>query len=485
MKYIFTLLFFITLTNNAQDFESYYKKAINDHENGIYESATINKAIELCPEISKYPDLLIYKATFLEFNNEKLLAIKYGRLALDLAKKKKDNFLALDFLAFVYSSSDDLKKSTSYYKEALKLAKELNLKDRIKEIEFNILLRSFEVAKDKKPGTQKLIDFYLNLPKTTTIEEKLSYLMIIVDLSGENLMLKQFELLKKSIANNFDKTKLDPFFLGQYYYGISILESYSKNHDLALKYNDSSYSVSKKFLTEESIINNFYIYKIIYQEIDKPDLALKYADSILDIEEKFKTLEFDSGLKIVEENILFNKTKLKTENKIADYKSSIIVIFIIILIVVIFYFIRRKKQKENLLKLNSELLINKGKYNKSLKENIEFKKKIKELLKTKKFDEISKLHKDHEIDDLNNETYIEYLASEIEPTFLNRLEKHTFTFTDIEKIVLFYRKNNHTYQEIAMITNRSLRSIQSLSYRLNKKIQAKKNQDLADFIENI
>ncbi|WP_397447351.1 hypothetical protein [Polaribacter sp. R77954] len=254
---------------------------------------------------------------------------------------------------------------------------------------------------------------------------------------------------------------------------------------MAIKYNDSSYVISKKFLTEESILNNYYIYKKLYQEINKPDIALKYADSILSIEEDFKTLEFDSGLKIVDENILFNKTKLKTENKIKDYKSSIIAIIMIALIMLIFYVIRRKKQKEKLVKLNAELLINKGKYNKSLKENIEFKKNIKLLLKEKKFDEISKLHKTHEIEDLGNDTYIEYLASEIEPTFLNRLEKHTLIFTDIEKLVLYYRKNNHTYQEIAIITNRTLRSIQSLSYRLNKKILAKKNQDLANFLENL
>ncbi|WP_397447352.1 hypothetical protein [Polaribacter sp. R77954] len=214
MKHFFRFLFFITLTTNAQDFETYYQKAVNDYEDGFYESPAINKAIELCLDISKYPDLLIYKATYLDYNNEKLLAIKYGRLALDLAKKEKDRFLALDFLAFVYSSSDDLKKSTQYYKEALVLAKKLNLSDRVEEIEFNILLRNFDEAEDKKYAIQKLIDFYLSLPETTPIEVKLSYMVIIVDLNQGYSMSEKFEALKENITKNFDKTTLDPFFLG-------------------------------------------------------------------------------------------------------------------------------------------------------------------------------------------------------------------------------------------------------------------------------
>lgn len=485
MKFLLNLLFIFSISLNSQDFETHYKKATKDYENGIYESNEINKAIEFCPDISKYPDLLIYKASLLEFNNEKLLAAKYGNLALSLAKKKKDSLLALDFLGYIYSFSDDLKKSTSYYKEALLLAKELNLNERIEEIKFNILLKNFDQAKDKKQPLQKLIDFYLSLPKTKNLEEKLSYLMVIVDLSKGNLMLNQFEELKNSIHKKFDKNSLEPYFLGQYYFSYSILESYSKNYEKALKYNDSSYSISKKSLTKESILNNFYIYKNLYQEIDKPNIALKYTDSILKIEEEFKTLEFESGLKIIDENILFKKVKEQTEIKISSYKTIILFVSIVVILILILFFVRRKKHLENLKQLSSDLRINKGKYNESLKDNIEFKKEIKELLKAKKFDEISKLYKKHEIEDINNETYITYLASDISPSFLKKLEKHTFTFSDIEKTLLYYRKNNHTNKEIALITNRTLRSIQSLFYRLNKKIQLKTNQNISDFLENL
>lgn len=472
-------------TNNTLIFEDLYNEAKKNFENGFHESSATDKAIELCPDISKYPDLLIYKATFLEFNNEKLLATKYGLLALNLAIKKKDRFLALDLLGFIYSSSDDLNKSVSYYEEALLLAKELKLKENIEEIEFNLLLRNFDEAKNKEDAIQKLVNFYLSLPTSKTIEEKLSYLMVIVDLNKESIMPEQFEILKKSIHKNFDKTSLEPYFLGQYYFSYSILESYSKNYNLALKYNDSSYTISKKFLTEESVLNNFYIYKNLYKKVDEPNIALKYADSILDIEEKFKTVEFESGLKIVDENILFNQTKKKAEKEVKSYKTTLLIAVILIVLIFIFYIIHNKKQKKQLQKVDSELKINKGKYNKSLKEKFEFRKKIKMLLKEKKFDEISKLHKTHEINDINNETYIVYLVSDIEKTFLNRLEKHTFTFSDIEKVVLFYRKNNHTYKEIALITGRSLRSIQSLSYRLNKKIQSKTGLELASFLEKI
>jgi len=75
--------------------------------------------------------------------------------------------------------------------------------------------------------------------------------------------------------------------------------------------------------------------------------------------------------------------------------------------------------------------------------------------------------------------------SEIDPGFIKKLKKVKLKLSAIEILLLYYRKNNFTYKEIALITNKTLRSIQSTSYRLNKKITEEMNYNIDNFLKKI
>lgn len=488
--FLFSVLLFIsthlnsqiTEENNPLSFKELYERATDDYENEVINSPYYDKALEVCPDVKKYPNLLTFKGMDLFDSKQNVLAIKYLKLAKLYITDEEDNLNITFNLALAYEDMKQNKEALYYFKETHRRAEEMGNEFYKSESYFSILIYEFLNPNTKFPFT-KFWDFYNNL-KEKTKDDKFLILNTIFEISNEEKLLNEATKIRNYIYKNFTLDSMSNGNLSFFHSNIANLSIGLKEFTTALKHNDTSYQFSKK-LGLNDILAGLIIYKKIYAEKNDLELALKYVDSIQLIEDKLKKINNKSSLEIVDENFLFNKTKKKTENKLRDYKTIIIGVCLAAIILLILFILWNKKLKSKFQNLNSEFRVHKGKYNKSLKENLTFKKDIKELLKSKKFDEISKLHKVHEINDINNDTYIEYLASEIENTFLNSLKKHTFTFSDIEKVVLFYRKNNHTYKEIALITGRSLRSIQSLSYRLNKKIQMKTGLELLDFLKKI
>lgn len=485
MKILLSCFFslFIFINTNSQDFEYYYEKAKEDYHNEIINSPFYDKAIETCPDIKKHPDLLKFKGIDLFFSGEVLLAIKYLELAKLYTTNEDDYLLIINNLGIFYSEIEQKDKAYYYYKETLKKATELGDELYITESSFNILMDEFLYA-TTKPSLDKFWEFYYNL-EDKTAADKFEYLNIIYDY---NIVKEQYDestKLKKYIYENFKINDFENGFISYFHQNNAYLSIGLEEYDDAIKHNDSSYAISKKHLGKSDILDDLYIYKDIYEGKKDFKNTLKYVDSIQLIEEELKKANIKSNLKIVDENILFSKVKKNVDTKINSYKTIIIIACAALILFLIFYFIRNKKQKENITQLNTDLSINKGKYNKSLRDNIKFKKDLKSLFKEKKFSEASKLYKEQEINDFNNETYITYLTSEIEPTFINKLKKCDIEFSDVEKIVLFYKNNNYSNKEIALITNRTIRSIQSLSYRLNKRMQSKTDKDLVTFLKKL
>ena len=487
---IFTNCFLLfTIAMNSQDFETNYKVAKADYENEVFESLSFDEALNSCPDISKYPELLVYKGVSLKFKSENLLAIKYIKLALSYLKDKEYIYECHSFLGFVYSSADDLDKALYHYKMALKLGQELKNDEYIYENKFNILLRDYDLiedsnnTEDRKQHLKKMLDFYYSIPVNFKVDIRLVYMTIIVDLSEGVLLLEDYKELKTSLKNDFKINSLTKDFQGQYYNSNAILEAYLKNYTIALKYCDSSYYISKNFLYKENRLNDFYTYKEIYKQINKPKLALQYSDSILRIEESFKIQELESGINLIDENILYNTLQNKTREKIS-FLNILIVILAVIVLVIIFFLIYSKKAR---LKLQAALGFYKEKYN-NLWSNYQISnqqlKKLKEEL-TKQPNNVNTLVKDLSLY-LNNNVDDEHKhINIIKDNFINALQEKAPYLGKHEQLVCFFINLNLSHKKIAELLNKTEKSIDSYKYRINKKVKENHNTNAEELINTI
>ncbi|QOD59391.1 hypothetical protein H9I45_08385 [Polaribacter haliotis] len=483
MKIFYLYLYVFFIANPQINFKEYYKKATEDYKNSVINSPYYDKAIKACPNIEEYPKLLLYKGIDLFMLNKPVLAIKYLELARMHVKNDADKILITNNLALIYSEIGNYKKGNFYFKETLEKA--IETKDTFfeEEVRFNMLLNDYDLIIPNPPIT-KFWDFYNKLPKKSK-EKKFEYLNIFFELNNARFSNNEAKEIRNHLYKNFVIDSFDKNLKGFFYNNNTTLNLNLKEYDIALKYNDTSYVISKQYLGTEEILNDLYNYKEIYEGKKELEIALKYVDSIQAIEDKIRKEIQNISTEIIDENILFNKTKKNIERSVISYKIYVSIFFIALILFLFFYIIRNKKQKEKLKKLNSELILKKGEYNKTLQNNIHFKNEVKSLLKEKKFDELQKMYKKYELEDLNTEVHHKYLVSEITPSFIQKINSYKIPFSDIEKLLLFYRKEKHTYKEISVITNRTLRSIQGLSYRLNKKINLELNISLTDFIEKL
>ena len=101
-------------------------------------------------------------------------------------------------------------------------------------------------------------------------------------------------------------------------------------------------------------------------------------------------------------------------------------------------------------------------------------------------DNMKKLEAEIESVTVTEKAYQEFdrMFSAVYPNFYKRLNKITrLSQTDIR--LASYIKMNHSNNEISRISGISLRTVESQRYRLSKKLQLNKGQDLNQYIINI
>ncbi|MGB0981070.1 MAG: hypothetical protein ACPGUH_03120 [Winogradskyella sp.] len=485
-------IFFVAFSAYAQNFETHYNHAKADFKNEVFHSKTINKALASCPDITKYPELLVFKGVSLDFNGQKILATKYIKLALNYLKDKQYIYECHSYLAYMHSSSDDLEKAIYHYKTALKLARELNIEMYIYENQFNLLLIEFEVltedkVTEKKQQLKKMLDFCYAMSKETEDSIRLMYISIVVELSDGLLVLQDYKRVQNSINTSINVKALKKDNQGQYYNSKSRLEYYLKNYDTALKYCDSSYYISKNYLYKEDLLEVYYTYKQIYQQQGKPDLALKYSDSILKIEEDFKIQELESGINLTDENILFKKTQDLTEKKIT--KLSILLILILcaaIALIILLIYSRKTRYK-----LKEKLFFYKEKYN-SLWANYQLSTKQLENLRQ----ELIKQNKkgNHELNTVLRDLSIHVNTNKddqhkhiniAKENFINKLTEKANYLNDTEKLICFFINLNLSHQKIASLIGKTEKSIDSYKYRINTKVKKHNNTTAEHLIKQL
>ena len=258
---------------------------------------------------------------------------------------------------------------------------------------------------------------------------------------------------------------------------------------------------AEQFVAEDNRIRNLKAMVTTYQNLGKYDKVLAIKDSIIHYSNQSQIDPYKS-LDNVENIILLSEKQAEINESQLRYNRAIILFagaaLILILLVVILR-INNNLQRERSTRLELErnqfeeelnvkkrelfsktnFIIQRNEYLQNFRKSLGYDKDLPPACVNRMKREISSM--------INSEsTYNEFDKKFIEvfPDFYKKLnEKYSLSKVDLRLIA--YIKMNKSNNEIAQISGISLRTVQSQRYRLAKKLNLIKNQDLNAFIFSI
>lgn len=289
---------------------------------------------------------------------------------------------------------------------------------------------------------------------------------------------------------------------------VSIAECYIglKNYKLAEPILENNLkSIFKRspeqFVARDNRIRNFKAMVTTYQNLGKYDKVLSIKDSIIHYSNQSQIDPYKS-LDNVENIILLSEKQTEINESQLRYNRAIILfagaaLFLILLLVILR--INNNLQRERSTRLELErnqfeeelnvkkrelfsktnFIIQRNEYLQNFRKSLGDDKDLPPTCVNRMKREISSM--------INSEsTYNEFDKKFVEvfPDFYKKLnEKYSLSKVDLRLIA--YIKMNKSNNEIAQISGISLRTVQSQRYRLAKKLDLNKNQDLNAFIYSI
>tara|TARA_B100001094_G_scaffold181856_1_gene176234 strand:+ start:1652 stop:3388 length:1737 start_codon:yes stop_codon:yes gene_type:complete len=260
-------------------------------------------------------------------------------------------------------------------------------------------------------------------------------------------------------------------------------------------------NINSKQLNNIEKLKSFKLLERIYTDEKSIENLLSVKDSIIFYnelpintfqEEEFNRLE--NLILISEKQNDLNISKLRT-NRVVLISIISISILLIVLLSLKFNYDIQKERNNNLSieknKINDELDMKKrelfSKIN-FISQRNDYLNKIREQINTDPLasDNMKKLEAEIESVTVSEKAYQEFdrMFSAVYPNFYKRLNIITrLSQTDIR--LASYIKMNHSNNEISRISGISLRTVESQRYRLSKKLQLNKGQDLNQYIINI
>ena len=267
--------------------------------------------------------------------------------------------------------------------------------------------------------------------------------------------------------------------------------------------NDKAKNLIQKNLNYERInatqrLNNFKLLEKIYLSEQSTENLLRVKDSIIyyneqpiieQQEKEFNTLE--NLILISEKQDDLNKSQLRT-NRIILISLISFSALILILLSLKFNF-DLQKEKNTRLSLEKDLISEKLKQKKRelfskvnfISQRNDYLSKISDQI-GQDFPESKKLKRQIKNITSSEKTYNEFdkMFSQVYPKFYKKLNAITkLSQTDIR--LASYIRMNHTNNEISRISGISFRTVESQRYRLSKKLDLAKGQDLNSFIQNL
>ncbi len=448
-------------------------------------------------------------------------------------------------LGSVYYENENYEKAKALYKEAIN---NFNLfEEKYKENRINGLNTSeinLALISKKQLNFDQAMYYYeriLERVNNELKENKNTYFLYtylqIMDLyfisDDEDLAIKYFDLSTELYENEISNSEIQSFYSKVVSRYATHLKSKNR-YEEAIKYfekakqliNDSSYEISninilisecylaineydkaeeiylrnlknKDLSLNDRIKINKGLAKVYYAQQRKNDLNEVYR-SIIKLYSKNSTIINFNDLE--NQMIIAEKQREINNNKLKSYRNNILAIiilflFIITMLILVFNYNYQKVKNSKLegekkkisIKLDAKKRELVSKANFILQRN-EYLKNIKAKLDKSKVNEHFHNQISKEILELiNSDKYyreFDKTFTKVYPEFYKRLNSK-FKLSQTYLRLAAYIKMNQSNKEIAKITGITLRTVETQRYRLSKKLNLNKDQDLNTFLENL
>jgi len=475
-------------------------------------------------KMHSYTQLLMILGNIHLTQNDYVEALKMYLKSLDLSKKNDFNDLTPNLynnLGVLYLQIEDYGEANQYFKKAYRLFLKLGMKNHVAMVLTNIsqINAAQDNNKEAIQGYQEANKIFYkhnlweNIASSYNSISEIYYKIKQYEKAEEylNLALKTIPLENKKYSGPSSVTNV------KIYTNASKLFYQKKDYEKAIEFAKKSLQLSYSNSFKQNIYQNAKILSAIYNQQNQFDSAYAYFKIFVDYYEKFQNEHdlkritqikmqhsFDMVINQKEkEQIIF---KAHEKRKELIYLIIIVSVLLIGIIASLLYFNQKNINaktlllKENL-KLEKTQLENELKYkNKELVTNMMYLLEKNEFITSiaKKLRDIQMNSKKSNqdiirqlVDELkkNSSTKIweefEVRFKEVHTEFYQKLSKEFPDLTPNEiKICAFLRLNMST-KEISAITHQSVKSINMARFRLRKRLNIDRDENLIRYLSNL
>jgi tetratricopeptide (TPR) repeat protein len=417
-------------------------------------------------------------------------------------------------IGIVYRYLQKPKKAITFFNESINLGKSINDSVAIGR-SYNMLggvyrvLKKYDSSKYSYNKSQLIFKALNDSIKLNEIQSNMAMLygrQKRYDKALE-IHLQCLEFLKKLKDQNNIATG---------YSNISFEYRMLKDYDKALKYADSCLNLAKEFGFKQHISSAYRAKSRIYKELGMFDEAFvnhvnykRYSDSTLIVKKDkvIKGIELRNELE--KEKLELERINEKKELKANLYAALSIVIFCFSLITALLVRrnykekSRRDKDKLEKEKLKKEILTQKIKASETELKNLiadnsmrlEFIKRLTQQIKDDKDNAEDKdvkryangllLKLQQQIITENKLSMLQDKISEVNKNFDQNISNKYPTLTKTEREICSLLRLNLSIKEIASIRNSTTDSVKAVRYRIRKKMEIPKSQELETYIQTL
>lgn len=444
-------------------------------------------------------------------------AYTYYLKALDIKKQSKDTSKvgrSYHNIAMLFNSKGDVDKAISYIKKALPLRKNDSLSYAVslnnygyflyRNKELDSALAIWDSAKVYYRNDIRLADVYTNIARmhTRKKEHKKAYAVYQKNLA----IYKEHEQLER-MANTMRK--------------IAASARKLKKYTIATRYLDSSETMAKKY-GNKLLLSNIYRERYRIANIQNNTVEAltaykayrRYKDSIIELNQVDKVtkleLEYEYRQKVLRDSVLQETEKLQLQSVASSQRSQkylFLVLFLFTILVLagfyLIYLYKRRDRRRNIQKqiLETELLNEKigflhFKTERLLADNkmrTDFKEeliaRIRELQSKRNSDNVVHSYQSilvqlkNQIETEKRLNVVSEKSKELDKSFELKLADSFPELTKSEREICHLIYLNLSLKEIMNVRNATLPSIKSARYRIRKKLQVPKNEELGLFIK--
>ena len=304
-------------------------------------------------------------------------------------------------------------------------------------------------------------------------------------------------LTAKEELNKVDKDIITPYQRINYQIANILVDTknYFEAEQILTSSNINQYiSINQKIL-------NFKLLEKIYSITNQIEFLINIKDSIISYNENTIQKEIQNEFNLLENLILV--TDKQNQINIARTRTALILVISAISLLSLTLLVLFLRSNFKLQKERNKLLTNEKKI---LSNKLERKKRelfskvnyitqrnkhiinLKEKLSDNKVDQSNLIELKNELKYLSssNKIYAEFdkMFTEVYPDFHKKVNE-SFNLSKTDLRLASYIKMNHSNYEISRISGISIRTVESQRYRLSKKLNLKKGEDLNSFILNI